>query len=62
MTEEKIKSRLDDIWSIMPEIKEGIKIIKREQFDSLCKSMMRLGQLKAASDVRELLAEYVQKI
>ena len=62
MTEEKTKSRLDEIWSVMPEIGEGIKVIKREQFDSLCKSMMRLGQLKAASDVRELLAEYVQKI
>lgn len=62
MTEEKIKSRLDDIWSIMPEIKEDIKIINREQFDSLCKSMMRIGQLKTASDVKELLIEYVQKI
>lgn len=63
MKEEQIKKRLDEIWSALPKIgREDIRAISREQFDSLCRSMMRIGQLNASSDIQDSIKEYVQKI
>lgn len=62
MAPEKLKEHLDGLWSAFPEIKEGIRVINKEDYDRLCKTIMKVGQLIACSDMQKSLSEYVENI